>query len=504
MTTRLLHDAVALLDRAVEAYEATPGEGLLRVARARAEEPLRVAIAGKVKAGKSTLLNALVGEELAPTDAGECTRVVTWYRDSHTYRVTLEPHEGEPRQARFDRDDGSLAIELAEFSADDLARIVVDWPSEWLRAMTLIDTPGIDSLSANVSARTTAFLSPSEEEPTPADAVLYLMRHLHANDMRFLETFHDEEVSRATPINAVAVLSRADEIGVGRLDAMEAAAGIAERYRSDARVRRLVQTVVPVSGLLAESGTTLRQDEFEAFRALAAVDAAELQRRLVAADRFVRDDGSLDVPADVRHRLLLRFGVFGVRLGVTLVHSGEVDGAQQLATELVARSGLNDLRRTLSTLFAARADVLKARSALLAVEGVLRGDPRPDPSLVGELERIESGAHEFAELRLLSALRSGALVLPGNDGPAAERLLGSEGPDVRTRLGLEAGADDQDVRGALAEAVALWNKGASRPMAGKDASEAARLLVRTCEGMAALLAPPGDGAAQPEARRQRR
>ncbi len=36
----------------------------------RLGEPLRVAIAGKVKAGKSTLLNALVGDELAPTDAG--------------------------------------------------------------------------------------------------------------------------------------------------------------------------------------------------------------------------------------------------------------------------------------------------------------------------------------------------------------------------------------------------------------------------------------------------
>jgi len=44
---------------------------------ARLTGPLRLAIAGKIKAGKSTLLNALVGEELAPTDAGECTRIVT-------------------------------------------------------------------------------------------------------------------------------------------------------------------------------------------------------------------------------------------------------------------------------------------------------------------------------------------------------------------------------------------------------------------------------------------
>ena len=54
----------------------------LREVAGRVNGPIRLAIAGKVKAGKSTLLNAIIGEELAPTDAGECTRIVTWYRDS--------------------------------------------------------------------------------------------------------------------------------------------------------------------------------------------------------------------------------------------------------------------------------------------------------------------------------------------------------------------------------------------------------------------------------------
>ena len=70
-----------LLRHTMEAYSDSPQAlGWLRHHLERFDEPLRVAIAGKVKAGKSTLLNALVGEEIAPTDAGECTRVVTWYQ----------------------------------------------------------------------------------------------------------------------------------------------------------------------------------------------------------------------------------------------------------------------------------------------------------------------------------------------------------------------------------------------------------------------------------------
>lgn len=37
-----------------------------------------ITVIGSNGAGKSTLLNALVGEQLAPTDAGECTKIVTW------------------------------------------------------------------------------------------------------------------------------------------------------------------------------------------------------------------------------------------------------------------------------------------------------------------------------------------------------------------------------------------------------------------------------------------
>jgi ATPase subunit of ABC transporter with duplicated ATPase domains len=74
-----------LLVRAIEEHRGHPPTAHRMCEQLdRLDSPLRVTIAGKVKAGKSTLLNALVGEQVAPTDAAECTLVVTWYRDGPT------------------------------------------------------------------------------------------------------------------------------------------------------------------------------------------------------------------------------------------------------------------------------------------------------------------------------------------------------------------------------------------------------------------------------------
>ena len=67
---------------------------------------------GRVKAGKSTLLNALVGEELAPTDAGECTKLVTWYIGGHATQVIAVHKDGRREQRPFSREGGALDVDL--------------------------------------------------------------------------------------------------------------------------------------------------------------------------------------------------------------------------------------------------------------------------------------------------------------------------------------------------------------------------------------------------------
>ncbi|MEO1058923.1 MAG: dynamin family protein, partial [Actinomycetota bacterium] len=289
----------------------TPLAASIAQAQERLDDPLRVAVAGRVKAGKSTLVNAMVGERIAPTDARECTRIVTWYRDGVTYRVAGVAVDGSRSPLRFDRDGGALHVELDTTSPEELSAIEVEWPSSRLREMTIVDTPGIDSITDGLSARAERFLMGSDERPTPTDAVLYLLRHVHAADIGFLEAFHDDDMAAANPVNSIGVLSRADEIGAARHDAMSSAQRIAQRWAGDRRLARLVQAVVPVAGLLAEGASTLRQAEFELFAALARADRGLVDELLVSADRFARSSAPVGVVDAERAAVLDRFGLFG-------------------------------------------------------------------------------------------------------------------------------------------------------------------------------------------------
>ncbi len=258
MTDALTERVANLLDRAVTTARTPQVADRLTEARDRLHGPLRLAIAGKVKAGKSTLLNAILGEELAPTDAGECTKIVTWYQLGHARTVRVHPRSGPAQIRPWSRDEGALEVDLGSHTAAGVDHIEVCWPTSRLKDLTIMDTPGIASISADISERTHQVLSTDDGRVPVADAVLYLMRHTHASDIRFLESFHDDELAHGTPMNSVGVLSRADEIGSCRLDALQVAGRIAERYQNDPRLRRLCPIIIPVDGLLAHASTSLR------------------------------------------------------------------------------------------------------------------------------------------------------------------------------------------------------------------------------------------------------
>jgi hypothetical protein len=484
MSTPLGDQVRALVAEAIAVYAGRPAEMSLAAVSAQFEEPLRVAIAGRIKAGKSTLLNALVGDQVAATDAAECTRVVTWYWNGVTYRAWAIPREGEPEQLPFERTETATRIDLGRWKPEDLVRLTVEVPSARLVDITLIDTPGIASLSSEVSGRTAAFFAEAPQDGTAADAVLYLMRHLHTSDVNFLEAFHDAEFADSMPVNAVGVLSRADEIGAGRIDAIDIARDIAAAYGRDDRVRALTQTVVPVAGLLAQAGSTLRHPEYVDLGKLSQVPADELGELLLSVDRFVTWPCRAAVSPEARRQLLDRFGVYGVKLAIALLRQGVVRSGPALSAALVERSGLPELRAVLLARFAARRDILKARSALRAVELAIGSDPRPgSEQLRRRQEEIEASTHDFAELRLLNEVRRGALPLEPERRDDVEALLGASGIGLRERLRIDPAAPLEEVRAHLLSELDRWQRLSEDLLESHGTRRAAGILRRTCEGM---------------------
>lgn len=475
----------AVVDRAAEQAPTAELAQELRALRARLDGPLRLAIAGRVKAGKSTLVNALVGENLAPTDTGECTRVLTWYSYGAAPRVVLHPHDGPAVDRPFRRDDGALNIDLGGRRPEQIDHLEVSWPTRRLQGLTLIDTPGIASINTEVSERTLSALTGEVGQVAVADAVLYLLRHAHASDLNFMEAFRDRQVTEGTPVNTVGVLSRADEIGSCRLDSMTVAARVAKRYADDPRVRRLCPTVVPVNGLLAHAAATLRESEFAALAAIAAATPEEVSRLLLTADRLGHQEEPRNPSPSQRQHLLGRFGLFGVRIAVHLIAAGQVSNAAELAEALRSASGLAELRGLLTVQFTERGRLLRAQSVLAGLRSVLTRPLWPDPqSLLSEVERVVSSSHELEELHLLGELRTGVLDLRGERGVALERLFGGSGTGPAARLGVP----DAPVMQLRAEAVTQldsWHRLARHPLTDRQLHVLCQSAVRSLEAMLA-------------------
>ncbi len=408
---------------------------------------------------------------------------MSWYVHGTGYEVSAELTSHSVQPLAFTRRENSLDVELGVLTPEQIQRLVIQWPSSTLQTTTLIDTPGLASMNDENSVRTRDFLEATAGHPSDADAVIYLMRHLHRSDVAFLDAFMDRSVSGASPVNAVAVLSRADEIGSGRPDALESAARIAQRYRSDPRVRALCATVTPLAGLLAETGLTFREDEAASLRVLADTPPDELERMMLSADKFC-DVSASTLTAEFRRDLLARLGMYGVRFALDQIHAG-ASSAAQLAPLLVQRSGLLDLRQIIDRHFLPRARVLQARTALVALRALAQdlrtNDPVAASQIDREAERIEASAVEFAQLRVAHLVLSGAVRVDETERTEIERVLLAA--DGASALGLPGDAPSDDRKSLAIAGIERWRTKASDPLADPALVETCETVARTYEGI---------------------
>ncbi|CAN7195843.1 dynamin family protein [Mycolicibacterium frederiksbergense] len=484
----------AILGGTIAAYRADPmyrqrpdvHAELERIER-RLNEPMRIALAGTLKAGKSTLVNALVGEDIAPTDATEATRIVTRFRHGPSPKVTANHRDGGRSNVPIARAAGdqqrSLTFSFTGLDPEDVEDLDVEWPAAELIDTTIIDTPGTSSLSRDVSQRTLRLLIPQDGVPR-VDAVVFLLRTLNAADIALLKQIGELVGGSSGALGVIGVASRADEIGAGRIDAMLSARDVATRFTAEMDKTGICQAVVPVSGLLALTARTLRQSEFVALEKLAGVPPAELAKAMLSVDRFVREDAALPVDAATRAALLERFGMFGIRISIAVLSAG-INDSVALADELLERSGLIALRDVIDQQFAQRSDLLKAHTALLSLRRFVQVNPiYAGRQILADIDPLLADAHAFEELRLLSQLRSRPTTLTEDEMSSLRRLIGGSGTDAASRLGLGPDAPNDGPRAAFA-ATQRWRRRADHPLNDPFTTRACRAAVRSAEGLVA-------------------
>jgi hypothetical protein len=238
-----------------------------------------------------------------------------------------------------------------------------------------------------------------------------------------------------------------------------------------------------VAGLLAETGLTLREDEAAALRTLAATPADELAVMLLAVDELCAPERS-DLTVELRRQLLDRLGLFGIRLLLDAIQSGGAQTAADMARELVARSGLAELRTLIADHLLPRSHVLKARSALVGLRSIAArlalADEAAGRRLASEIERVEISTPEFAQLRLSHLVLSGEVHFGVDEVVELEHL--TSGGTVAERLGAADGPPFDAVAATLA-AVERWRLRGSDPLSDAVTVEACGTMARAYESL---------------------
>ncbi|HEX4088414.1 MAG TPA: dynamin family protein [Trebonia sp.] len=496
---------------------------------ARYREPMRVAVVAQIKRGKSTLVNALLREDIAPTAQLEATFTVGEFHHAPTPQVTVHFNDtGEPLRVSAGSFRGYTINDPGQAALlRRVRRVEYGIPNPLLRRFRLLDTPGLGSIYHADSANTLMTLGVSdflgaEDEARltkvlgqlgrtasdlhadtltaidTTDAVVYLFdRGLNQRDASVVTRFLGPLRPSLNALKVIGVLSRCDQsywpstAGGDPLEHDPLAEGrkIVERRLAEPEVSRMFFRIHPVAALASAGAQALTDLDLGWLGELVTVEPRRLATALGDANWFARAPtiGGVALPAEARAALVARLGAWGtLKVALYLRDGTPLD---ELRQRMDVDSGVADVRRTLLEHFGNRSAVLKLDQALLDIKGSvdrlrMSAAPgrRPLPPVTRDVaalvERVRLSSPELPELAVLEDHYRGRLQLDGPDLAEVLRVTGERGRSVAARLGLPDAAPLAELIARADERAGAWaNRGEVLGLEGPAATAAAQIAV---------------------------
>jgi GTPase Era involved in 16S rRNA processing len=206
------------------------------------QRPCVVAVVGRVKAGKSTFVNALLGKDVAKVGVVETTATINYYRygcPDSDFPVRCYWRNGQANREftlesrkflddLYDKNDKARSIEYLEFHVQN----------PLLKQITFIDTPGTESAIRKDDEVTAKVLG-------LADAVICVLPEVALEiDQTLLQDFQQVTKGKVRSLNAIGVIAQIDhnwDIVEGRNDL---AKDMADQWQD------ILNVVIPISAAL--------------------------------------------------------------------------------------------------------------------------------------------------------------------------------------------------------------------------------------------------------------
>ncbi|MBI6030034.1 dynamin family protein [Clostridium perfringens] len=211
-------------------------ENELEVIYNKINNPLKVVFMGEVKAGKSTIINSIVGEALSYVDVVEATAAII--EISHGFRdeAIIETYEENNIVGSIDEINCILEENKNNedfFSSIKVIKIKKNMDS--LNKINIVDTPGLETITFVNEERTKNYIQES-------DVVIWVLNSNHLGQIDVNEKI-EEVYDLGKPI--ICIANRIDEIDGSTEDVIE--------YIDD-EMGYMFEKIIPMSGKLAYEG----------------------------------------------------------------------------------------------------------------------------------------------------------------------------------------------------------------------------------------------------------